>query len=303
MAQGVSELARQLAAHAEWYALCGSDAIPVGLPLDQRAAVPAGPLDPRGAAAGEEPPAADRSVPATASPHGGAPIEELVQPTLAFDMPRPEIRRMEKRSLSSDPEPAPARTEAAVVASGATTLEELRAGIGDCRRCKLSGGRTQVVFGVGNPRARLVFVGEGPGRDEDLRGEPFVGRAGALLTDIIEKGMKLRRSDVYICNVVKCRPPDNRNPEPDEVAACSPFLERQIALVEPEVIVALGKFAAQTLLTTSTPITKLRGRWHEYLGVPLMPTFHPAYLLRNPGDKRLVWEDIQQVMARLGLAR
>ena len=301
MAQGVSELARQLAAHAEWYALCGSDAIPVGLPLDHRAAVPVGVLDPRGAASGEELPAKDRSVPASASLYSGAPTEELLQPALGFDMPRPEIRRMDKRSLSSDPEPA--RAEAAAVAGGATTLEELRAGIGDCRRCKLSGGRTQVVFGVGNPRARLVFVGEGPGRDEDLRGEPFVGRAGALLTDIIEKGMKLRRSDVYICNVVKCRPPDNRNPEPDEVAACSPFLERQIALVEPEVIVALGKFAAQTLLNTGTPITKLRGRWHEYLGVPLMPTFHPAYLLRNPGDKRLVWEDIQQVMARLGLAR
>jgi DNA polymerase len=158
------------------------------------------------------------------------------------------------------------------------------------------------VFGVGDPRARLLFVGEGPGRDEDLQGEPFVGRAGQLLTDIIEKGMKLKRSDVYICNVVKCRPPENRNPEPDEVEACSPFLVRQIELVSPEVIVALGKFAAQTLLQTTTPITKLRGEWREYRGVPLMPTLHPAYLLRNPADKRLVWEDVKKVMARLGLA-
>jgi DNA polymerase len=151
-------------------------------------------------------------------------------------------------------------------------------------------------------RARLMFVGEGPGLDEDLKGEPFVGRAGMLLTDIIEKGMRLSRSDVYICNVVKCRPPDNRNPEPDEVEACSPFLRRQIALVQPEVIVALGKFAAQTLLATKTPITRLRGNWSEYEGVPLMPTLHPAYLLRNPNDKKLVWQDIKQVMTRLGMA-
>jgi DNA polymerase len=184
---------------------------------------------------------------------------------------------------------------------GARDLGELRDAIGDCRRCRLAGGRTQVVFGVGDPKARLLFVGEGPGRDEDLKGEPFVGRAGALLTDIIEKGMRLRRADVYICNVVKCRPPENRNPEPDEVATCSPFLVRQISLVGPEVIVALGKFAAQTLLATTTPISKLRGRWYEYHGVPLMPTLHPAYLLRNPADKKLVWQDIKLVMARLGL--
>lgn len=181
------------------------------------------------------------------------------------------------------------------------TLEELRIAIGDCRLCRLAGGRTQIVFGVGDPQARLMFVGEGPGRDEDLKGEPFVGRAGMLLTDIIEKGMQLSRSDVYICNVVKCRPPDNRNPEPDEVEACAPFLRHQIALVQPEVIVALGKFAAQTLLATKTPIMRLRGNWFAYEGVPLMPTLHPAYLLRNPGDKKLVWQDIKQVMTRLGI--
>jgi DNA polymerase len=181
------------------------------------------------------------------------------------------------------------------------TLEQVRADLGDCQRCKLAGGRRTLVYGVGNPKARLVFVGEGPGADEDAKGEPFVGRAGQLLTEIITKGMQLRRDDVYICNVVKCRPPGNRNPEPDEVAACEPFLMRQLGAIGPEVIVALGKFAAQTLLRSKTPITQLRGRWFDYQGVMLMPTFHPAYLLRNPGDKRLVWEDIQKVMRVLGL--
>jgi len=155
------------------------------------------------------------------------------------------------------------------------------------------------VFGVGNPNAQLMFVGEGPGRDEDLQGEPFVGRAGQLLTDIITRGMKMRREDVYIANVVKCRPPENRNPEPDEVAACLPFLERQIEIVQPRVLVALGKVAAQALLRTNTPISRLRGQWHSYRGIPLMPTLHPAYLLRNPADKRLVWEDIKLVIREL----
>ena len=184
----------------------------------------------------------------------------------------------------------------------ADSLEELREAIGDCQRCKLAPHRTNLVFGVGNPRARLVFVGEGPGADEDAKGEPFVGRAGQLLTEIITKGMRLARSDVYIANVIKCRPPGNRNPEPDEVASCEPFLVRQSELIAPEVIVALGKFAAQTLLRTKTPITQLRGRWFDYHGIRLMPTFHPAYLLRNPADKRLVWQDIRQVMERLGLS-
>jgi uracil-DNA glycosylase family 4 len=181
----------------------------------------------------------------------------------------------------------------------AKNLEELRAAIGDCRRCKLWSGRTHLVFGVGNPRAKLMFVGEGPGRDEDLQGEPFVGRAGQLLTDIITKGMGLKREDVYICNVVKCRPPENRNPEPDEVASCEPFLKKQVDLVKPEIIVGLGKFAVQTLLQTKVPITRIRGTWHSYHGIKLMPTLHPAYLLRNPADKKLVWEDIKQVMKEM----
>jgi DNA polymerase len=183
----------------------------------------------------------------------------------------------------------------------ADSLPALREAIGDCRRCKLAPHRTTIVFGVGNPRAALMFVGEGPGHDEDIQGEPFVGRAGQLLTEIITKGMRLRREDVYIANVVKCRPPGNRNPEPDEVAACRPFLERQIDIIRPRIIVALGTFAAQVLLGTRTPITRLRGQWHDYHGTRLMPTFHPAYLLRNPNDKRLVWDDIRAVMRELGL--
>lgn len=183
----------------------------------------------------------------------------------------------------------------------AESLRALCAAIGDCRRCKLAPHRTNLVFGVGNPTARLVFVGEAPGADEDAKGEPFVGRAGQLLTEIITKGMGLRRDDVYIANVIKCRPPGNRNPEPDEVASCEPFLIRQLELIRPQVIVALGKFAVQTLLRTKTPITKLRGQWGDYQGIKVMPTFHPAYLLRNPGDKRLVWSDIKAVLAELGL--
>jgi uracil-DNA glycosylase family 4 len=183
----------------------------------------------------------------------------------------------------------------------ARTLEELREVLGDCRRCKLAKGRTNIVFGTGNPDARLMFVGEGPGEDEDRQGEPFVGKAGELLDSIITNGMGLRRSDVYIANVIKCRPPNNRDPEPDEIVACEPFLLRQVELVRPEVIVSLGSFATSVLLRDRTPISRRRGRWHEVSGTPLMPTFHPAYLLRNPSDKRLVWGDIQLVMERLNL--
>ena len=177
----------------------------------------------------------------------------------------------------------------------AKSLHELRAAIGDCRRCQLWSGRTHIVFGVGNPKAALMFVGEGPGRDEDLQGEPFVGRAGQLLTDIITKGMGLKRADVYIANVIKCRPPQNRNPDPDEVQTCEPFLFQQIDAIKPRVIVALGKFAAQTLLRTGDPISRLRGRLFDYRGAKLIPTFHPAYLLRNPSAKREVLEDMKLV--------
>jgi uracil-DNA glycosylase family 4 len=179
-------------------------------------------------------------------------------------------------------------------------LPELREFIGDCQRCKLAPLRKNLVFGVGNPSAELMFVGEGPGAEEDARGEPFVGRAGQLLTDIIERGVGIPRAEVYICNVIKCRPPENRNPEPDEVAACEPFLLRQIDLVRPRVIVGLGTFAVQSLLKVKTPISRLRGNWQDLRGIRMMPTFHPAYLLRNPADKKLVWADIQEVMKALG---
>jgi uracil-DNA glycosylase family 4 len=182
-----------------------------------------------------------------------------------------------------------------------TGLAAVRNEITNCTRCKLHTGRNSIVFGEGNPEAVLVFVGEGPGQEEDVQGRPFVGSAGQLLTDIIVKGMRLKREDVYICNIVKCRPPDNRNPEADEIGSCEPFLAKQLRAIGPRVIVALGNVAARTLLKTGEGITALRGTWHDYQGIPLMPTFHPAYLLRNPKDKKLVWEDIQQVMTKLGL--
>jgi uracil-DNA glycosylase len=182
--------------------------------------------------------------------------------------------------------------------AGLEGLGRIREEIGDCRRCRLCERRTQVVFGVGDPAARLMFIGEGPGADEDAQGEPFVGRAGQLLTKMIE-AMGLKRSQVYIANVVKCRPPENRTPLPDEVATCSPFLFRQIAAIAPRVIVCLGTPSAQAVLGTRETITRLRGNFREVGGYRVMPTFHPAYLLRNPAAKRDVWEDLKQVMAAL----
>lgn len=178
------------------------------------------------------------------------------------------------------------------------SLAELETLAKQCTECQLHRGRTHVVFGVGNPHAELMFVGEAPGRDEDLQGEPFVGRAGQLLTRIIE-AIGMKRQEVYIANVIKCRPPNNRNPETDEISRCEPYLIRQIALVKPRLIVALGTFAAQTLLKTKLPISQLRGRFHTYQGVRVMPTFHPAFLLRNPERKRAVWEDMQAVQREL----
>lgn len=192
-----------------------------------------------------------------------------------------------------------------LAAVGARGLEVVRDELGDCQRCKLAPRRTHLVFGVGSPDAPLVFVGEAPGADEDRLGEPFVGAAGQLLTKMIE-AMGLRREEVYICNILKCRPPGNRNPEPDEIAACEPFLKRQLQAIRPRMIVALGKFAAQCLLRSNAPISRLRGQFHHYEGIPLMPTYHPAFLLRTPSAKREVWSDLQQVMAelnRLGISR
>jgi len=184
-------------------------------------------------------------------------------------------------------------------------LDSLRGFIGDCKRCRLSEKRARLVFGEGNPKARLVFVGEGPGAEEDAAGRPFVGEAGKLLTKIIENGMGLKREDVYICNVVKCRPPNNRDPEADEVQTCLPFLKQQLAIIRPEVVCTLGRIAAKSLLGREFKITQERGNWFSIMGIPLMATFHPSYVLRNPSEerplKRQVWEDVQKIMGRLGL--
>src|SRR5436190_6994466 len=190
------------------------------------------------------------------------------------------------------PKPKPVVTEDRV------TLESIRAEIGDCQRCKLAPKRTNIVFGSGNPNAELVFVGEAPGYDEDQQGLPFVGRAGQLLTKIIES-IDLKREDVYICNVLKCRPPENRNPEPDEVASCNPFLRKQLAAIRPKIVCCLGTFAAQTVLQTAAPISRLRGKFFYMYGIRVIATFHPAYLLRSPEKKREVWEDMKEIRAEL----
>lgn len=259
LALELSAVLKDLSRHLEWQAGAGATSI-LAMPRAARRASPARP--PAGAV-----PASDRALPSAqaALPLNDAAVEQ--------------------------PQAAPLRES--------RSLEEIREELGDCRRCKLCSGRTHLVFGVGNPRAKLVFVGEGPGAEEDAQGIPFVGKAGQLLTKMIE-AMGLSRDEVYICNVIKCRPPNNRNPEPDEIASCEPFLRAQLGSIAPQVIVALGKFAAQTLLREQTPITRLRGNWREYCGIPLMPTFHPAYLLRNPAEKRSAWSDLQQVMKRFG---
>jgi len=184
--------------------------------------------------------------------------------------------------------------------SAEPTLDEVRTALGDCQRCKLCERRKTIVFGDGNPAADLMFIGEGPGENEDQQGLPFVGRAGELLTQMIEKGIDVPRSEVYICNIVKCRPPSNRNPLPPEVSACRPFLDGQIDAVKPKVIVTLGKPAASLLLGREVAITRLRGTWQEYRGIPLMPTLHPAYVLRQytPENRRAVWEDLKAALAR-----
>jgi uracil-DNA glycosylase len=228
----------------------------------------------------------------------------------------PSIEMAAARPKSTPARPAPSATPAPAlpiiaVAPGPSlfdvvdrvegdSLPRIREDIGDCTRCRLHKGRTKIVYGVGNPKAELVFVGEGPGHDEDVQGEPFVGRAGKLLTQMIE-AMSLRRGDVYICNVVKCRPPENRLPEKDEIATCSPFLLRQLAAIQPKVICCLGACAAQTMLGTNQGISRFRGEWFDFRGSKLIATYHPAYLLRNPNAKGEVWKDLQKVMGVLGL--
>lgn len=205
-------------------------------------------------------------------------------------------------TTAAEPSPERARPAAAAVAGMSfADLDSLRAAVAACQLCGLCRTRTQTVFSDGGGRSRLMFVGEAPGADEDASGVPFVGRAGQLLTKMIEAGMGLSRRDVYIANVLKCRPPGNRNPEPAEIASCRPYLDAQIDFVKPAVLVALGKFAAQFLLETEEPISRLRGRWGSRAGIPVMPTYHPSFLLRQPEKKKEAWDDLQQVLRKLGL--
>ncbi len=228
-------------------------------------------------------------------------IEELIE-----DISN-HLKYKKMMGVTTVPKSKSLKTQKPGPAKQPVSLEDVQKEIGDCKRCKLHKGRTKIVFGVGNPKADLMFIGEGPGRDEDIQGEPFVGRAGKLLTKIIE-AMKLKRSDVYIGNIVKCRPPQNRNPEPDETETCIPFLLKQIEAIRPKVLVCLGAVATKLFLETEVPISKLRGKlidWEspkiEGFSCKLIPTYHPAFLLRNPAMKRPVWEDMQVVMNELGL--
>jgi uracil-DNA glycosylase family 4 len=264
-----SELTRHLRAFLEALQVWGVHYIPVDRSLEHRSPE-----------FGSPEPSAPRP-PGSSSPSQASQVAES---TLSHHIPSPELQAT--------------HFPLALPGIPLASLAELEAVAKPCTLCRLHQGRTHVVFGVGNPQAELMFVGEAPGRDEDLQGEPFVGRAGQLLTRIIE-AIGMKRQDVYITNVIKCRPPNNRNPEADEIARCEPYLIRQIELVQPRLIVALGTFAAQSLLKTKRPISQLRGRFHTYQGVRVMPTFHPAFLLRNPEHKRAVWEDMQAVQREL----
>lgn len=315
LASELKTLLEDLRRHLDWQASDGRTSLPLkpkdkappapmlgaAVDLDRTETAPALDRGRRAAALGRSQPAAalDRAQPAapldrtqqvemrSAACAGAAAKSDPLQPALPLTgIPEPQAEVERSRVSQALPEER-------------RSLEEVRNDLGDCTRCKLCSGRTHIVFGVGSPKAELVFVGEGPGADEDEQGIPFVGKAGQLLTKMIE-AMGFSRDEVYICNVVKCRPPNNRNPEPDEIEACSPFLRAQLASIRPKVIVTLGKCAAQSLLGDGTPITRLRGNWREYGGIPVMPTFHPAYLLRSPAEKKNAWADLRQVMKRLG---
>jgi len=251
-------------------------------------------LHEEGVEALEPPPAAEPRLPDPPAPQAEPGLPDL--PALPVEPRRPAV-------ATSAPDPPRDQLDLIGGASAfgeRPTLASVREALGECTRCRLCEGRQQIVFGDGNPSADLVFVGEGPGAEEDRRGLPFVGRAGELLTQMIEKGLSLRRSDVYICNIVKCRPPNNRTPLADEAATCRPFLDGQLAAIRPKVIVALGKPAASLLLGRDVAISRVRGVWHEYRGTPLMPTFHPAFVLRQytPENRRLVWGDLKAALQR-----
>ena len=258
--------------------------------------------------------ATGKSAPVTAKARSGSPAGALAPPAgpARFGIPGPEDAPEDapepvsaRRPKALDPSAgldrpaAPNRPEGDAAATE-QALFALREEIGDCRRCRLCEGRTKIVFGQGNPVAELMFVGEAPGADEDIQGLAFVGRAGQLLTDMVEKGMRINRADVFIANVIKCRPPGNRPPENDEVSTCQPFLEAQIRAIKPRAIVALGATAGKFMARSTDPISKLRGRFASWDGIPVMPTYHPAYLLRNPSAKKTVWEDLKLVLDLLG---
>lgn len=248
----------------------------------------------------------DRSVSASSSVGGNVEVRETQSPSEEPSLPKRESKVESPAAVSASMPAPPSPPTGLSLFETFNKIENdslpvIREDLGDCTRCKLHKTRKTIVFGDGNPNAQLVFVGEGPGADEDEQGLPFVGRAGKLLTQMIE-AMGLQRKDVYICNVVKCRPPQNRQPEPDEVKECAPFLFRQIDTIAPKVIVCLGATAAQTILQTNRGISHFRGEWQEFRGRKLLATYHPAYLLRNPAAKSDVWKDLQKVMAELGLA-
>lgn len=263
--------------------------------------------------------AEERVIQASARPVKNVPAPTITDPAPAVSSGSPAMRPAPTGGKASKPAPtavgsarppalfeinegdAPPLGPPLDPAAKPAALQVIQQEVAACTRCShLASSRTQTVFGVGNPNARLLFVGEAPGADEDAQGEPFVGRAGQLLTDIITKGLKMRREDVYILNVLKCRPPGNRIPEPNEVINCRGFLDRQIDVIRPEFICCLGSVAAKTLLNSDLSIGRMRGKWHDYRGIPLLCTYHPAYLLRTPSAKREVWEDMKLLMARMG---
>ncbi len=284
------DCARDLLALLEWWKSLGVESVPVGEaglpPLQAPARRPATP-----------PPSQRPSAPPAGRPANGSSSASLQERRNAPPMRQRSAPKPRQPIQQNTPIPEEKLPET-------NNLEELQGVIGDCKRCPLCNGRTKIVFGEGDPKAEVMFIGEGPGADEDRSGRPFVGRAGKLLTDIIEKGMGVPREKVYIGNIVKCRPPGNRNPETLEMQTCIPFLRQQIRLIQPKVLVLLGKIPTAALLNdfnvVKTPITRWRGEWRRYDSIPTMPTFHPSYLLRNPKAKREVWEDIKQVMDRLG---
>ncbi|MCY3823085.1 MAG: uracil-DNA glycosylase [Nitrospinae bacterium] len=272
-----AELARELLGHLRSQRAAGVDYVSLGTPRE---------TVPQAAHPATAPPARAPEPETAPNPEQQALIPQ------AAPAPAPTLAPMAKRrDPGPEPPPLPFDPDADM------SLDQLEAAVDGCLRCKLGPGRTNLVFGVGNPAANLVIVGEAPGANEDAEGIPFVGRAGQMLTKMIENVIEVPRQEVYICNILKCRPPGNRNPEPDEIDCCEPYLHKQLAIIQPRLILALGKFAAQWLLQTKTPIGRLRGKFGRYQGIPCLSTYHPAYLLRNPRDKRLVLEDLLKAKA------